>query len=154
MIIEHFDFDPGKDSVADATTVLCLENSFDPIVDYLDSLDWDGTPRLETWLTTYAGVDDTPLNRAIGRLTLVAAVRRVRSPGVKFDQIMVLEGPEGTNKSTLIAVLADGAAAISLSISRSVRCSRGRSSLFGRRNGVTVRFSFAGDTSLRFVFVM
>jgi hypothetical protein len=35
-----------------------------------------------------------------------------------------------------------------------VRCSRVRSSAFGRRSGVTVRFSMVGDTSLRLEFAM
>jgi Virulence-associated protein E len=106
MIVDTFDFDPGKDHVADAAIALCLENRFNPIVDYLDSLDWDGTCRLDTWLISYLGAEDTPLNRAFSKLTLVAAVRRVRKPGCKFDQILVLEGPEGVNKSTAIVVLA------------------------------------------------
>jgi hypothetical protein len=106
MIVERFDFDPGKDNVADATAGLCFENRFDPVRDYLDSLDWDGVLRLETWQTTYLGAEDTPLNRATGRLTMTAAVRRARKPGCKFDQIPVWEGPEGTNKSTAIAILA------------------------------------------------
>jgi hypothetical protein len=106
MIVDTFDFDPGKDHVADAAIALCLENRFNPIVDYLDSLDWDGTHRLDTWLISYLGAEDTPLNRAFSKLTLVAAVRRVRKPGCKFDQILVLEGPEGVNKSTAIVVLA------------------------------------------------
>ena len=106
MIIERFDFDPGKNYVPDATTELCLENRFDPIVDYLDSLDWDGICRLDTWLISYLGAEDTPLNRAFSKLTLVAAVRRARKPSCKFDHILVLEGPEGTMKSTSIVVLA------------------------------------------------
>jgi predicted P-loop ATPase len=106
MIVEVFRFDPGKDNINDAATALCLENRFNPILDYLDGLQWDGTPRLETWQTTYLGAEDTPLNRAIGRLTLVAAARRARKPGCKFDQIPVWEGSEGSNKSTAIAVIA------------------------------------------------
>jgi predicted P-loop ATPase len=106
MIVERFDFDPRKESVADAATELCLENPFDPIVDYLDGLDWDGKPRLDTWLIVYLGAEDTPLNRAFSKLTLVAAVRRARKPGCKFDHILVLEGPEGKMKSTAIVVLA------------------------------------------------
>ena len=47
------------------------------------------------------------------------------------------------------------AASISFSTSRSVRCSRGLNSAFGRRRGgATVRFTVAGDTSLRRVFAM
>jgi predicted P-loop ATPase len=105
-IINHFGFDPGKENISDATHQLCLENRFDPIVDYLDGLKWDGTPRLDKWLTTYLGAEDSKLTQAIGRLTLVAAVRRVRKPGSKFDHILTLEGVEGTMKSTSIVTLA------------------------------------------------
>jgi hypothetical protein len=105
IIVERFDFDPGKENINDAATELCLENRFNPVVDYLDRLGWDGTPRLETWLTRYLGADDTPLNRTIGRLTLVAAVRRARQPGCKFDHILVLEGLEGSMKSTALVTL-------------------------------------------------
>ena len=106
VIIENFGFDPGKDHVAEAATALCLENRFDPLLDYLDGLKWDGVPRLDRWLTTYLGVEDTNLHRAVGRATLSAAVRRIRQPGCKFDHILTLEGPEGKGKSTAIAVLA------------------------------------------------
>jgi putative DNA primase/helicase len=76
------------------------------VVDYLNGLKWDGTPRLDGWLSTYLGAEETPLNRAIGRATLVAAVRRVRRPGCKFDHILTLEGEEDKGKSTAIALLA------------------------------------------------
>ena len=106
LIIDKFEFDPGKDNIADAATELCLEHRFDPIVDYLDGLDWDGKSRLETWVIKYLGAADTPLNRAMGKLALVAGVRRVRNPGCKFDHILTLEGGEGTMKSTSIVTLA------------------------------------------------
>src|SRR5262249_51870419 len=85
---------------------LCLDNSFDPIADYLAALKWNGNERLETWMQTYLGAKDTKLNKAIGRLALLAMVRRVRQPGCKFDQIILFEGPEGTRKSTALGVLA------------------------------------------------
>jgi hypothetical protein len=106
VIIDFFELDVGKEHITDAANALCLEHTFDPVVDYLNGLKWDGAPRLDNWLATYLGADDTPLNRAIGRATLVAAVRRVRHPGCKFDHILTLEGPEGKGKSTAIAVLA------------------------------------------------
>ena len=106
LIVDKFEFDPGKDNIADAATELCLEHRFDPIVDYLDGLDWDGKSRLETWVIKYLGAADTPLNRTMGKLALVAGVRRVRKPGTKFDHILTLEGGEGTMKSTSIVTLA------------------------------------------------
>src|SRR5262249_41446927 len=90
----------------DAAISLCFDNTFDPVLDYLDGLTWDGIPRIDTWLPIYLSADDTPLNREIGRISLMAAVRRVRQPGCKFDHIPVFEGPEGTMKSTAIQVLA------------------------------------------------
>ena len=102
----RYGFDPKVENTRDACTQLCLENQFDPVCDYLDGLQWDGTPRLTNWLTRYMGAPDTELNRAIGRLTLIAAVRRAFAPGTKFDQIVVLEGVEGRGKSTAIEILA------------------------------------------------
>ena len=75
--------------------------------DYLDSLPWDGIKRIDRWLTIYAQAEDNEYTRAVGALMLVAAVRRVRQPGCKFDEMVVLEDPEqGTDKSTALAVLA------------------------------------------------
>lgn len=106
FVIEAFNFDPKPENVRDAVTQLCLEHSFHPTRQMLDALNWDGIARVDDWLVKYLGAEDTPLNRAIGRILLVAAVRRVREPGVKFDTIVVLEGRQGTGKSTALRILA------------------------------------------------
>ena len=80
-------------------------NTFHPVCDYLDSLTWDGEPRLDRWLVTYCGADDNDYTHAVGAITLIAAVRRVRHPGVKFDEMLVLEGKQGSERSSLIAAL-------------------------------------------------
>lgn len=106
LVMDTFQFDPRADNVRDAVNQLCLENSFHPVRDMLDALEWDGKSRIDTWLVSYLGADDTELNRAIGPIILIAAVRRVREPGVKFDQIPILEGPQGSGKSTALRILA------------------------------------------------
>jgi Virulence-associated protein E len=105
-VLERFGFDPSASFTLDALKLRCLDHIFDPVRDYLDGLRWDGVNRLDSWLVRYCGAEDTPLNRAIGRKMLVAAVRRVREPGCKFDYIVVLEGRQGVGKSTLLRVLA------------------------------------------------
>lgn len=87
---------------------MCMLNRYHPVLDYLDALpEWDGVPRIDTWLTTYAKAEDTSYTRAVGALVLVAAVRRVRQPGVKFDEMLILESAEqGFSKSTLIEAMA------------------------------------------------
>lgn len=105
-ILEKFGFDPSDRHVEDALKALCLENKFHPIKEYFSNLAWDGIPRVSRMLTDYFGADDTQLNIAISRLLMVAAVRRIVCPGVKFDTIVVLEGLQGTGKSTALLILA------------------------------------------------
>jgi hypothetical protein len=107
-IEEKFRFRPTKEFLR---TVIIDEAvtkfRFHPVRDYLDAVAWDGTPRIDTWLIKYGGAKDTPYIRAIGAIMLIAAVRRVRKPGCKFDELPVFESPtQGTDKSTAINVLA------------------------------------------------
>lgn len=96
----------GKERWYDIVTDEGRRASYHPVCDYLAGLSWDGVPRLDTWLQTYGGAEDTDFTRAVGAITLLAAVRRVRSPGCKFDELLVLESAQGTNKSSALAVLA------------------------------------------------
>ncbi|MCP4559184.1 MAG: virulence protein E [Bosea sp.] len=106
LILDRLGFDPGTQHVQDAIMLMCIEEPEHPVREMLDNLKWDGIPRLETWLSQYLGAADTPFNRAVGPIMLIAAVRRVRVPGVKFDQIIVFEGTQGTGKSTAVKILA------------------------------------------------
>lgn len=82
------------------------DRSYHPIRDYLSALpEWDQTPRIETLLIDYLGAPDNRYVRAVTRKTLCAAVKRVLQPGIKFDTMLVLNGPQGVGKSTLIAKL-------------------------------------------------
>ena len=68
---------------------------------------WPAFPsRLETWLTTVFGAEDNAYTRAVGRLWLLAAVRRVRHPGCKFDTALMFEGKQGIAKSKALRILA------------------------------------------------
>jgi Virulence-associated protein E len=104
-ITEKLGFDPRGHTEA-AVFRLCLEHAFNPVLDYLDGLKWDGKPRLDTWLMTYLGATEGALNRVFGRKVLIAAARRARIPGTKFDQMMVLEGEQDTGKSSAVKILA------------------------------------------------
>jgi predicted P-loop ATPase len=104
----YFGLDPGTEATLDAMKRICEENRFHPLANYLGSLKWDGVQRLDQWLTTYLGVADTPLVRAQAKIVIMAAVRRIFEPGCKFDSVLVLEGPEGVFKSSVVKVLANG----------------------------------------------
>nr|WP_305146784.1 virulence-associated E family protein [Blautia marasmi] len=59
--------------------------------------------RLDTLLIDYLGAEDTDYVRKVTRKTLCAAITRVMHPGCKFDTVLVLCGPQGIGKSTLIS---------------------------------------------------
>ena len=86
----------------------CRANTFDPLTDGLSALEWDGTKRIATWLTDYAGAEDTRFNREAGTRWMISAVARAFEPGVKVDHMLVLEGDQGAGKSTGVRALAGG----------------------------------------------
>lgn len=85
--------------------VVSAERLYHPIKEYFETLQWDGTERVDTLLIDYLGAEDTQYVRAVTRKTLAAAVARVYEPGIKFDSILVLNGPQGIGKSTLFTLL-------------------------------------------------
>ncbi|MCK9482300.1 MAG: virulence-associated E family protein [Bacteroidia bacterium] len=90
----------------DAILAVAAERAFHPIKEYLNSLPpWDGTERVETLLSYYFGSDDNSYTRAVARKTMVAAVSRVYEPGIKFDQVPIIVGPQGIGKSNFFAKL-------------------------------------------------
>ncbi|HUZ32122.1 MAG TPA: VapE domain-containing protein [Xanthobacteraceae bacterium] len=111
LVNNTYRIDCGDANTLAAIKEIAFTNAYDPVLDILDDYQsrWDGVKRLDTWVIRYLGCSDTKFNRAIGRATLIAACHRARNPGCKFDTITVLEGVEGTNKSTAIRVLAGDA---------------------------------------------
>jgi virulence-associated protein E/bifunctional DNA primase/polymerase-like protein len=93
------------DSFARLISVAADSRRHHSVKEYLEGVRWDGQPRVDTWLTQYIGVADDPLARAFGRCALLGAVRRILQPGCKHDTMLVLEGPQGSLKSSAVAVL-------------------------------------------------
>lgn len=99
---------PSVNTVRQVATLIASRHSFDPVEDYLTSLEWDGKPRIDNWLTYYAGVEGNPYSRTVGPRFMISAVARVLEPGCKVDTMLVLEGPQGLLKSTLARALFGG----------------------------------------------
>ena len=107
---------PGK--LKEAVLKVAVERSRHPVKDYLLNLPkWDGVKRVDTLLVKYLGAEDNIYTREATRKTLVAAVARTMNPGIKFDTVLVLNGPQGIGKSTLFSKLGGKFFSDSLSIS-------------------------------------
>lgn len=95
----------GVAKIDDAISLEFQRNSWHPIQEYLLSLEWDGEVRLTTLLQKVLGASDSIYVREVLRAWMTAAVARVFEPGCKFDEMLVLVGPQGTGKSTFLRAL-------------------------------------------------
>ena len=100
----------GNGKIDGALSLHSNRFAFNDIQNYLRGLKgrWDGTPRLDTLFIDYLGAKDTAYNRAITRKAFAAAVARAMTPGCKFDNMVILAGPQGIGKSTLLDKMSRG----------------------------------------------
>jgi predicted P-loop ATPase len=100
----------GRETVGQAVELRARDKRFHPVRERLQSIEWDGEPRLATWLKTYLGASGPEeYLTAIGRMFLIAMVARIMDPGCKCDYMLVLEGEQGALKSQACRVLAGDA---------------------------------------------
>jgi hypothetical protein len=92
----------------DAVAALAEDGRFDPVNGWLDSLLWDGIPRLDKWLPAVTGAPSDPLFESAGKMLLASMVMRARYPGSKSDACLVFEGDQGCGKSSLACALSSG----------------------------------------------
>ncbi len=95
----------GKERVLDGTALCAFKRRINDVQDYLNSLEWDGIKRLDALLVDYLGAEDNVYTRAVIRKSLAAAVARAMQPGVKYDYMPILTGPQGIGKSTFLRLL-------------------------------------------------
>jgi putative DNA primase/helicase len=104
-IMHHDRLKAKKGDVQDEMEAEARRQSFDPLTDYLAGVKWDGMPRLSRWMVSYLGAPDTAYTRNVSRKSLIGAVARALDPGCKNDTMPVLEGEQGTGKSTALRYL-------------------------------------------------
>ena len=98
----------NRSMVDSALDEVFSKNMYNPVIDYLSGLHWDGKKRIESLFIDLLDADDTELNRVMTEKWMIAAVKRTIEPGCKFDNMIVLQGPQGIGKSTICERLAKG----------------------------------------------
>ncbi len=93
-------------SVEDTILRIANDHKVSPPVEWMDSLVWDETPRLDAWLSEVYNVPKNVYHERVGANWLKGLVKRLVYPGCKFDYVLVLEGTQGIGKSTSLAMLA------------------------------------------------
>lgn len=96
----------AMDKIMEALNIVMNENSFNPVVGYLEQLEWDGQKRIENLLSDYLGVEKNEYSETALKLFMLGAINRAYHPGCKFDYMPVLVGEQGVGKSTFFKILA------------------------------------------------
>ena len=85
--------------------IVSNENKYHPIRDYLESLVWDGIPRIENMLPHFLGAEKSKYTIGVMKMHMLAAISRIYEPGIKYDIMLCLVGSQGAGKSTFSRTL-------------------------------------------------
>lgn len=96
----------GKEMIRDAVILVSEENEFDSAIQWVESLKWDGVPRVENFMRDYMCTEDSPYARSTGLYLWTALAGRALEPGCQADMALVLVGKQGLHKSTAVANIA------------------------------------------------
>lgn len=93
--------------INDALSILKNRNSVNVAREYFESLNWDGVGRLDTLIIDYLGAENNDYVKQVTRKAFTAvATRAITERPIKFDNMIILTGPQGIGKSTLLNKLA------------------------------------------------
>ena len=81
---------------------------YHPIKNKIVTKTWDGKPRAESFFIDVLGVEDNQYNRECTRKWLLASLTRLFDNGIKFDEMIILQGGQGIGKSTTLQRLSLG----------------------------------------------
>ena len=101
---QRLGYTPGREDVEAAILTAAQDRPFHPILQYLRSLDWDGTHRLSQMARDYLG-SDSDLHAQMLRKFMIGAAARAMHPGAKLDTALMLVGAQGIGKSTFFSIL-------------------------------------------------
>lgn len=97
--------DVGREMVRDVVHAIARKHAFDSAQLWLSTVEWDGVPRVETFLSDYFNAGDTPYTRAVSLYTWSALAGRVMLPGVQADMVPILVGDQGRGKTSAVAAM-------------------------------------------------
>ena len=93
------------DKVFKARVLYCQNHRKNEPRDWIGSLSWDGKSRVDRFFSEYMGAEDNDYTRAVSKNFWVSMVARVFRPGCKVDNMVILEGEQGSKKSTALSVI-------------------------------------------------
>lgn len=91
----------GKESVLDAVVHYANKDIRNEPQDWIKSIKWDGIERIDTFFNKAAGSPESAYSKSLSRNFWISLVARIFNPGCKVDNMIILEGAQGSFKSTM-----------------------------------------------------
>lgn len=95
----------GKELMRDACLLVASRRRYDSGIEWLSAQVWDGVPRVERFMHTHFGAEDSEYTRSVGRYMWTGMAGRLFKPGCQLDMVIALQSKQGTKKSTGLAAL-------------------------------------------------
>ena len=94
-----------------ALAIVMERHSYNPLHELIENEKWDGIERIDTFLKDILKCDCKSrdmenYHREVSRMIFYGGIARLYTPGIKFDYMPILIGPQGVGKSTIIDWLA------------------------------------------------
>jgi predicted P-loop ATPase len=104
--LEGAHFKPvSQDLMRHAVMMVAEDNKFDSAIDWLNTLVWDGVPRVDAFFERYFGIEGGDYPTACGRYLWTSLAGRTLVPGIQADMALVLIGGQGLHKTKAIKAL-------------------------------------------------
>ena len=100
-IDKYFQFAPKREFIDSAVLNVARRRIFNPVKERIESVDWDGVPRVKYFFHKLLGCENSIYTCEVSQMFLTGLIGRVYKPGIKFDNVPVLIGPQGIGKSTV-----------------------------------------------------
>lgn len=100
-IDKYFQFAPKREFIDSAVLNVARRRIFNPVKERIESVDWDGVHRVKYFFHKLLGCENSIYTREVSQMFLTGLIGRVYIPGIKFDNVPVLIGPQGIGKSTV-----------------------------------------------------
>ena len=91
--------------VAQAVISIAFRDIRNCVRNWLESLQWDQEPRIKHFFEDHFGAAVTPYTRAASKNFWLSIVARIYRPGCKVDNMIILEGEQGTRKGTALQII-------------------------------------------------
>lgn len=96
----------NREKLEDALFMFFASKQYNPIIDYIENIQWDGKKRCGAFLHDILNAADLPYVREVSRLIFAGGIHRLYEHGCKFDYMPILIGKQGCRKSTICRWLA------------------------------------------------